>query len=129
MRLRATLDAQPARRSEGMTVQRPPVPFDAPAGYEWVVQRDDHWSTNGELLAGRGCRYFVGGAARGVPKRGCGRPSVAVMFRRHGGGTRRVPWAYCERHLYGRWIEDGQVVGWRMRATSDATSTKETPDA
>lgn len=24
-------------------------------------------------------------------------------------------WAYCERHLYGRWIEDGKVVGWVLR--------------
>lgn len=23
-------------------------------------------------------------------------------------------WAYCAAHAYGRWIDDGQVMGWRL---------------
>lgn len=29
-------------------------------------------------------------------------------------GGRRMPYTYCERHMYGRWLEDGQVLNWRV---------------
>jgi len=40
----------------------------------------------------------------------CGAPAVASVLR---GGTRQ-PWDYCADHLYGRWVEDSKVMGWRM---------------
>ena len=31
-------------------------------------------------------------------------------------GTYRTQWwAYCERHSFGRWIEDGKVMHWILR--------------
>jgi hypothetical protein len=39
----------------------------------------------------------------------CARPSVAELIR---GAVRLQWWAYCERHLYGRWIEDGRIMTW-----------------
>jgi hypothetical protein len=48
----------------------------------------------------------------------CGRPAVAALRRPHG-RTGYAWWAYCERHLYGRWLEDGQLWRWAMRPIKD----------
>ena len=64
----------------------------------------------------RRCRWMVG-------RRSCGKPSVAALNRgqyiRYRG---RVDswWGYCADHLYGNWIEDDQVMGWRMIADEPA---------
>jgi hypothetical protein len=42
----------------------------------------------------------------------CGAPAVAEIDRPN--GTRHVWWAYCAAHLYGGWIEDGQVWNWNL---------------
>lgn len=65
------------------------------------------------LIAGRtrGCRFTVDRVR-------CGRPIKAVLFRGNGWQSdphRRYPFGYCEDHLYGRWIEDDRVLGWRRR--------------
>lgn len=84
---------------------RPAEPFEAAA-----VEPDLDWSTDPILFSGRQCRF-------GSPRYGfCGRRPVAVLFRPVGasrGKRGKAAWAYCEQHLYGRWIEGGVVVQWR----------------
>lgn len=85
---------------------RPEPSYPAPAGYRWEAVSDIGglpWIVP-PCGAGR-CRYVVG------PKnRACGRPPVATLMR---GRTKRA-YDYCERHLYGRWIEGGKVMEWRL---------------
>lgn len=95
---------------------RPAVPFPAPAGYEWRVEADTSWSTDVAKVAPR-CRFFV--SERVPDRRGSrsvahGAPIVAALLRRFG-KTRGRWWGYCAEHLYGRWIEDGVVLDWRLR--------------
>jgi hypothetical protein len=89
-------------------VSRPPAPDEAPGGYHWEVVPDAslRWRVIEGLspIVSRRCRA---GATRGKPA--CGRPAVAEL------GRGRSWWAYCGRHLYGKWIEDGVVVGWVLR--------------
>jgi hypothetical protein len=77
-----------------------------PDGFEVVTEPDPGW----RLVAGKRCRY-------GRPS--CKRPSVAEMRR---GYVSEQWWAYCGRHLFGRWIENGQVMRWilREKATEDS---------
>jgi hypothetical protein len=77
-----------------------PRPERLPRG-SWAVVPDGDW----RLDSGHRCRY-------GSPAYGwCGEPSVAALRR----GRRKVSWwAYCARHLYGRWIEGGRVVDWEV---------------
>lgn len=50
-------------------------------------------------------------------RKGCDAPTAASLLR----GTRRPQrWRYCEDHMYGRWIEDGQVWHWILREKTDA---------
>lgn len=84
---------------------------DPPVGGEYRVFVDDDW----RVVGGKRCRS---GAGPGRPA--CGRPSVAELKRgRVPWGTTTPPnpswWAYCEDHMYGRWIEDGRVLEFRLR--------------
>lgn len=80
----------------------PPELSEGRAGYEWVVVPDLDWVlVNG---AGYRCRHST--------RRPC--PNVPVAGLRRGRYSRQL-WRYCDRHLYGRWIENGKVVGWRLR--------------
>jgi len=100
-----------------------PVPYfgDPPAdGYEYVavVQPADEWRvyrtvTSGGVYRGKRCRQVSGQPGR----RACGRPAVAELLRPigHKPGDSGTWWAYCEQHLYGRWVEDGSVMGWRQQ--------------
>jgi hypothetical protein len=90
---------------------RPPYPaaWSKPKGSEWVAEPETtglRWV----IEAGGRCRW-------GSPSRGyCRRPAVAKLDRRPSSTDGRAKWwRYCERHLYGRWIEDGQVYYWRLR--------------
>jgi hypothetical protein len=78
--------------------------------YEATAEDSLHWriATDAEHDARR-CRWGAGG---GGP--GCGRAPVAALNR--GWRDRDAWWFYCEEHLYGRWIEDGQVMHWRLVA-------------
>lgn len=84
---------------------RPPIPYDPGPAFEWFASVRDSldWSTDPDLLEGRLCRF-----------RPCREPAVAVLDRSRRRG-RRLWYGYCDEHLYGRWIEDGKVVGWRLR--------------
>jgi len=76
-------------------------------GFEYVAVPEP--ALEWRVMTGWRCRY---GAAPG--KKACGRPAVAEMNRASYGQPRW--WAYCENHLYGRWIEDGHMMCWILRA-------------
>lgn len=79
--------------------------YTAPDGYRYEAVVDTQW----RLLAPgvtRRCRAHRGD---------CGRVAEAELNRPHKNG-RENWWAYCGQHLYGRWIEHGQVMGWRLIA-------------
>lgn len=65
---------------------------------EWLP--DSGWTTSPEVVAGKKCR-----------QRGCRRPAVAALRRSNGW------WCYCDEpeHLYGRRIENGVVLHWRVK--------------
>lgn len=91
-----------------------PTPWSVPPeGYRFeAVEQDEDWITPA-IGAGR-CRYVVG-------RKACGLHAVATFMR--GTGNKRA-WDYCGDHLYGRWIEDGKVMGWRLvRASSPGQET------
>ena len=72
----------------------------APEGCEYVAVPDTDW----RLVEGKRCRQPL-----------CPQPSVAELARtatmyRKGGAEQTRWYAYCADHLYGRWIEDGQVM-------------------
>jgi hypothetical protein len=57
------------------------------------------------------CPPIGAGRCRWREKRvACKRPAVATLIR----GSHRRAYDYCERHLYGRWIEGGKVMSWRV---------------
>lgn len=87
-----------------------PEPPESSDGFHFeAVEAGPSWATP-SVGAGR-CRA---GAGAGVGA--CGAPTVATLFRNtfHRGTWELRPWDYCAEHLYGRWIEDGKVMGWRL---------------
>lgn len=82
----------------------------APEGYHYAARVDTDWrlATGERTKCRRGSRPA------------CPAPVVAEFARSYSrwvAHTRRIHnysawWAYCEDHMYGRWIEDGQVWGW-----------------
>jgi hypothetical protein len=95
-----------AERQGGPEMARPEPP-EMPEGCHAAAVPDPEW----RLASGKPCRM---GAGKGRPA--CGQPSVAELNRGYSGwrGAKQLPnwWAYCGDHLYGRWIEDGQVMHW-----------------
>lgn len=89
--------------------ERPDPTMAAPEGFHWEPSiAHDGWRV---LPPGKEkrCRYSVG------PRHtSCKQPAVAELNRGHGGKPRW--WAYCgdSQHLFGRWIEDGQVMQWKL---------------
>ena len=82
--------------------------MDIPDGFEYAARvADKRWTTRrpGLYVADR-CRFQVG-------RRGCGEPAKAWLHR----GMTGALWAYCADHLYGRWIENGQVMEWHVIET------------
>lgn len=89
---------------------RPATPVSVHEGYAWVPRvADPEWRT----ANGRTCRWM-----EGRPLRVCGRPAVAELKRSEKMGAGNW-WAYCEQHLYGRWIEAGQIMQWVLRPIGD----------
>lgn len=72
--------------------------------YVWVPDR--RWTTEPEIIEGKRCRMRGGG-------KNCQRAAVAALARSNGW------WCYCDRHLYGRRLENGQVEA-RVSAASPA---------
>jgi hypothetical protein len=87
-----------------MTAVREPQPTWGPAqGYQWVIEPDPTWRLATEDEARR---YRCRGHVR------CPNSPVAALDR----GRDAVRWwFYCPKHMYGRWIEDGQVAHWIAR--------------
>lgn len=101
------LAATEARRIRRRNEKRPAPSGEAPEGYEWVASDEDsflEWKV--PAVSSLGCRF--------TEKRiTCGKPAAATLFRGSKTGTR--PYNYCADHLYGRWIENGKVMHWRLR--------------
>jgi hypothetical protein len=76
------------------------------SGLPWRLEADSR------CRAGAGPRAGASGSGSGRP--GCGKPSAAAINR----GTLHHPrwFAYCPAHMYGRWIEAGQVMCWILEA-------------
>jgi hypothetical protein len=86
---------------------RPPYPtWERPVGRDWVAEVDPMWrlATEGENLLYT-CRKRIDGER-------CQNAPVAALLR---GRTQSRWWLYCPTHMYGRWIEDGQVMWWVAR--------------
>lgn len=84
---------------------RPPNPYTTRPGETWDARIDHEWRV---LPSDSTKRCRAGG------NKPCGRPAVAELNRGRRPWTqdRDNWWAYCEQHLYSRWIEDGQVMEW-----------------
>jgi hypothetical protein len=97
--------------------QAPPPPFELlEPEHEWRVYAADEWRTLGPDTTKR-CRNWRG------HRKTRGRALAVAELRRkqwapysRGGGGRSVPvwWAYCAEHLYGRWLEGGVVLEYRV---------------
>ena len=83
-----------------------PDPPPSVNGVEWEAVTEREWKVLDPVGRRYQCRFLIGPSRRRCPEVG-----VAVLYR----GTRSTPqpWAYCEGHMYGRWIEGGKVLGWR----------------
>lgn len=92
--------------SQGGPAGRRPAPPDFPPrdGYAWAVVVDDDWrlATDDEAAV-RKCRRSTWHPCPNHP--------VAALSRDHA----RRWWFYCAEHMYGRWLEAGQIVMWRPR--------------
>jgi hypothetical protein len=90
---------------------------DIPGGFHLEAGPDKEW----RLVSGeKTCRRREGKHSS------CPRKAVAEFNRRRRGavypyGPRDNWWAYCPEHMYGRWIEDGQVMHWRLAADEEET--------
>jgi hypothetical protein len=82
-----------------------PVPgWEAPPG----TVHEPMPATNWRLVVGeKRCRLLTG------KRTACGVPAVAETNRSQDHTIERW-WAYCADHMFGRWIEDGQVWQWRV---------------
>lgn len=84
-----------------------PTPWldSAPDGYHFAVRVDPDWRLVSE--PGRVCRGT----------KDCPMPTVAAFARTHRTVTNRHGhrwWHYCPEHMYGRWIENDQIVWWQL---------------
>jgi len=99
---------------------RPNPPEEFPPSTAVAVP-DTKWTIGN---SGRRCRFPVGPG-----NTSCKAPAVAALNR--GRWSRRVGrivdswWSYCGSHLYGRWIEDGQVMHWIRRREEDTAEAAE----
>lgn len=88
---------------------RPEPWAEPPEGFHFEPHSPAGWITP-PCGAGR-CRF---GAGPGRPA--CGKPAAASLMRTIYArpGNPQQPWDYCADHLYGGWLEDGQVMRWRL---------------
>jgi hypothetical protein len=88
-------------------MNRPEPAWKAPEGYEHVAVADGEWRIETHRL----CRMTIRG-------RQCAKPSAAALLR---GQKQQTWWAYCPDHMYGRWVESGQVMRWILRRAGEAS--------
>lgn len=92
-------------------MSRPDPPYAIRAGHEWVAVPDTGWRLAlPEEAAERKCRRN--------PRHPCPGTPVAALDRPRWWRGERVTswWFYCAEHMFGRWIEDGVIMSWRVRA-------------
>lgn len=94
---------------------RPETPASDHTGYSWRAVLAPDWRIHTRDML---CRRLVARVR-------CTTPAVADLLRSsyrsaRGEGTW---WAYCPEHMYGKWVEDGVVMEWRLR------EDREVPDA
>lgn len=95
---------------------RPSPTWDAPEGTVHAPVLADRW----QLVIGyKRCRLLQG-------RKACGAPAVAEINRAQH-GKRDNWWAYCPHHMFGRWIEDGQVWEWRAVPAPALAALPKTP--
>jgi hypothetical protein len=89
---------------------------EVPPGYRLEAVPDSGVGGAWRLVAGKRCRR-QSGAGRAY----CRKPAVAEVNRGYmrSGQMHENWWAYCADHLYGRWVEDGQVWCWILKADED----------
>jgi hypothetical protein len=94
-----------------------PQPPEAPEGYVRVPTPDPEWRLDEGY-----CRRFVPKSEGSRATRPCAQPAVAALNRKrhnpHTGKRSDSWWRYCPDHMYGRWIEDGVVMYWKLERKS-----------
>lgn len=90
---------------------RPSWP-EVPEGHEVVAVPSSRW----RIDQGHPCSRQLARHQR------CGKPSAAAIDRqRHQHGKTFPAWyPCCLDHMYGNWIENGQVMHWILRKIGDA---------
>lgn len=91
-----------------------PVPgWEAPPGTVHEPMVAAGW----RLVSGeKRCRFMEA-------RQACGAPAVVELNRsQHAHRGDENWWAYCPDHMYGRWIENGQVWQWRVAPIEEAAS-------
>jgi hypothetical protein len=86
-----------------MNTPRPTPGWEAPPGTVHAPMVADKWRL---VAREKRCRRQAAGES------GCKTPAVAELNRSRRDGENW--WAYCPDHMYGRWIEDGRVLQWRV---------------
>lgn len=89
---------------------RPAPSWPAPDGYRHeAVEEGDDWRVV-DPAEMRACRMMRCETML---------PAVAKLFRE---GKRSSWWYYCPAHMYGRWVEGGKVMGWRVVPDAKGTT-------
>lgn len=98
-----------AERKTGdrLSSTRPLTP-EAPEGWHYEAVEEDRrrWRIIPPERQPRKCRWTI------ITRKACGAPAEAEFDRGRQG--RQQWWAYCGVHLYGRWIENGRIMHWRL---------------
>jgi hypothetical protein len=84
-------------------MERPEPTYEAPEGWHFEVVIDKDWRL---VETDKKCRMMT-------RYKSCKQPAVAELNRSHHQYQQRW-WAYCPDHLYGRWVENGHVMMWRL---------------
>jgi hypothetical protein len=82
-------------------MERPEPTYEAPEGWHFEAVIDKDWRL---VETDKKCRMMT-------RYKVCGQPAVAELNR---GRLSERWWAYCPDHLYGRWVENGHVMMWRL---------------
>lgn len=77
----------------------------AQEGFHWEATISDDWRLVTSDERHRTCRRPT-----------CNEHPVAALNRKHrrNSGVSDCWWVYCAEHLYGNWIEGGEVMHWRL---------------
>jgi hypothetical protein len=76
-----------------------------------------------QVVTGGSCRARLGWRHEDRKRRAvtCPEDAVAALnrpYRRRDGMWVDCLWRYCPAHMYGKWIEGGEVLGWRLEKSA-----------